>query len=190
MICYNLNKDFKQCGAKYLGRWVQRIVFVNKSQVNQVFRDGNLLSFTLNDGGRGVSFVYSETFNQILGNYEVVEKFNYKQFRHNVQASLSGLDYDTMGLNNGEYFVALMDSKSRVYIFGFDYLLKPEDYLYETHQMNTITLRSSDIGLEDNIPLTYVSNDIGGDFMNNFEGAELIETFGEFSDDFNNDFYI
>ena len=190
MICYNLNKDYRQCTASHLGRWVQRLVFINKSDVSQVYRENNNISFTLKNGKRGYHFEYADVLNQILGNYEVINKFNYMQYRHNVQVSLSGFDYDTKDINNGEYFVALLDTKGRVYVFGFDYTLKPEEYLYESQELNSITLRSSDVGLEDGIPLTFVSDNPKDDFYNDFEDVELVEKFGEFSDDFSNDFNI
>lgn len=191
MICYDILKDFEQCGAEHLGRWVQRVVLINKKDVNEVYREGNRVSFTLIEGKRGYHFEYGSTFMQVLGNYEVLEKFNYNQYRHNVQVALSGFDYDTKGINNGEYFAVLLNNKGRVYVFGFDYLLKPEEYLYESHEMNSITLRSTDIGLEDSVPLLYVSDtDVKDDFYDDFEDTDLVEQFGEFSDDFNNDFNI
>lgn len=188
MICYQLNKGFKQCYASHLGRWVQRVVLINKLDVDEVVIDNNLISFTLNASKRGFHYEYSDTFIQVLGNYEVVEKNNYKQFRHNIQMAISGLDFDTRFINNGEYFAALLDNKGRVYIFGFDYLLKPEDYLFESHKINSLTLRSGDIGLESTIPLRYVSENPKGDFMDDFANNTLVEVFGEFSNDFNDDF--
>lgn len=190
MICRKINKDFLACDYSYAFRWVQRAVLINKSDVNAFFTDGHNITFGLNPDTRGFSFESIDRTVQVLGNYETVTRNNYKQYRHNVQIVISGLDFDTEGINNGEYFAALMTSTGRVYIFGFEYTLKAEDYLFESQKLNSLTLRSTEIGLEDTRPLRYVGTDPVLDFNTNFENAEPAPILGAFSDDFNEDFDV
>lgn len=190
MICYKLNKGFSKCDSSYQFRWIQRVVLINKSDVNAVQRSGNAISFSLNASTKGYAFESLDRMGQVLGNYETVTKNNYKQYRHNVQMTLSGLGFDTSSINNGEYFAALLTSDGRVFIFGFDYLLEPEDYLFESQKLNSITLRSTESGLEDNIPLLFISDDPAKDFYENFENSEAQPILGEFNDDFSEDFNI
>lgn len=188
MICYEINRGQQNCDASYIFRWIQKAILLNKNDVFDFKKENNRISFSLKPQKKGFSFSSNSILNQVLGNYEIVDKFDYKQFKHNVQVPISNLNFDTSNINNGDIFVALMNSKKEVYIFGFDYLLQAEPYLFEPNKLNSITLRSSDVGLEDNIPLRFVSLNPEKDFNENFENSEVVESFGQFSDDFNDDF--
>lgn len=189
MICEKINKDFKQCAATHLSRWAQRLVLINKQDVEKYNISNGKIAFVMKDGKRGFHYEYSNVLFQVLGNYEAEGKNNYFQYKHNVQLPLSGLGFDTGEINNGEYFAALLDFENRVWIFGFDYGLKPQPYLFESHELNTLTLISA--ALEDTLPLFYIADESASDdFNNDFEGTTFPDLTGQFSDAFFTDFWI
>jgi len=195
MIYRKIKKDFTQCDASHLSRWIQRLVLINKEDVNQYNIGNGNISFKLKEEKRGFHYEYSNVLFQVLGNYEAENKFNYFQYKHNVQLPLSGFGFETKAINDGEYFAALLDYENRVWIFGFEYGLKPPPYLFESNELNTLTLSS--VANEDDLPLRYiiaeervVEDSSVKDFYNDFADIDLIELNGQFSDDFNNDFLI
>lgn len=194
MICYKIKEDVNFCRPDNAKRWIQRVVLINRGDVDTFQRDNYSIDFKLNDNPDndslqvgGYAFEYPQVYAQILGNAESVKAMNYRQWRHNVQISFSGFKHFEKldDLNRGEIFAALLDSNDKVWIFGFDYGLEPEDYLYQNTEMDTITLRSR--ALEDTPPLLYLGNP--SDFWNNFTDVDEITDRGDFNDDFNDDFF-
>src|SRR5690554_3371883 len=185
MVGYKMLNGYELCGDRYARRCVQRLVLINKQGVTNYSRTRYGIVFNAENGG--VPFEYTDTFRQVLGTVENVEKFGYYQYRHNVQLSLVNFDKaQTLdALNRGEYFAALMDSNDDIWIFGFEFGLKPDPMLYQHTEVDTITLRSQN--LEDTPPLKYLGS--AGDFWNNFEDVIFPEG-GDFNFDFNNDFNV
>lgn len=194
MICYKIKEGGNFCHPDNAKRWIQRVVLINRGDVDTFQRDNYSVDFKLNDDLNngslqvgGYAFEYPQVYAQILGNAESVEAMNYRQWRHNVQISFAGFKHlkNLDNLNRGEIFAALLDSNNKVWIFGFDYGLEPEDYLYQNTEMDTITLRSR--ALEDTPPLLYLGD--SSDFWNNFTDVQDISDRGDFNDDFNDDFF-
>ena len=194
MICYKIKEGADFCKPDNAGHWIQRIVLLNKQDVVDVMRSDYGIYFKTRQeldqqhqvGGK--SFEYPGVFSQILGNAEAVEERNYYQWRHNVQVSFAGFKYfeRLTEINRGEIFAALLDSNDEVWIFGFDYGLKPEPYVFQNIEFDTITLRSR--VLEDTPALKYLGDT--EDFWNNFIDVDPIPLMGDFNNDFNNDFDI
>lgn len=189
MICYNVKKGLDFCKYNFSKRWVQRVVLINKKDVVDVIRDDQVISFELS--GKGYAIDYNEVSDSILGNCETVTKFDYAQFRHNVQIPFVSFTNNPLlvDIARGEYFAALMDGQNRVWIFGFDYTLAAQDALINHIDIDILTLRSDQSGLEDVPPLRFYSDDPVGDFYNDFEDLPP-PVLGEFSDDFSLDFNI
>lgn len=189
MTCYEIlnNKDF--CNYPYAKQWMQRIVFVHKSDVKNHRLTKTDISFELAREKSGRAFSYRQTDTDILGTGELVYNSNYSQFRHNVQVPFVSFENHRtlIELTRAEYFCALIDNFDNVWIFGYEFGLQVEEKLINHIFYDTLTLRSRDSGLEDGLPLKYVSNDPKGDFLNNFEGVDMLRR-GEFSDDFSDDF--
>lgn len=194
MICYKIKEGVNFCNPDNAKRWIQRVVLLNKKDVAETLRSRYSLFFRTKDiltqfGNQvgGYAYEYPEVYAQILGNAESVQAMNYRQWRHNVQISLAGFKhFEKLDMiNRGEIFAALMDSNNKVWIFGFDYGLEPDDYLYQNTEMDTITLRSR--ALEDRPPLLYLGDE--KDFWNNFTQVPDIPIRGDFNNDFNDDFY-
>lgn len=194
MICYKIKEGGNFCTPNHAKRWVQRVVLLNKLDVVEV---GNKTRYAVNFRTKpvigefgsqvgGKAFEYTDVFTQILGTAEAVEERNYPQWRHNVQLALSGFNrletYDE--INRSEYFAALLDSNNHVWIFGFEYGLKPDPYFVQNTAIDTLTLRSR--VLEDTPPLRYLGDT--KDFWDNFTNVPELPIFGDFNDDFNNDF--
>ena len=189
MECYKLFSDMNLCDYKHPKRWMPRVVLIDKSDVLQYSILNNRISFELSK--KAVAYKYPDNLNDVLGNFEITELFGYKQYRHNVQIPI--VDYRHWAqieeLTKSEFFVALIDNRNNVFIFGFEYGLEAQDGLVEHTNYSTITLRSSDAGLENRLPLLFTSDNPKDDFYNNFEDSEVVPL-GEFSDDFSNDFFI
>lgn len=187
MICYNIKNGLDFCNKNYTKRWYQRVVLINKKDVAEEIRDGNVISFALN--GKGYAVDYVDVSDSILGNYETVTKFDYAQFRHNVQVPFLSFTNNPMlvDLVRGEFFAALMDGYKRVWIFGYDYTLRAQDGLINHTQADILTFRSDESGLEDTPPLRFYSSNPVDDFFNDFENLPE-PILGEFSDDFSDDF--
>lgn len=188
MVCYRIKNGLNLCGYNYTKRWVQRVVLINKSDVTDVVRDDNVISFSLSGSGQAFEM---GTGNSILGNCETIAKNGYAQFKHNVQMPFVSFtnNMTLIDVVRGEYFAALMDGYNRVWIFGYDYTLRAQDDLIDHIEVDILTLRSDDSGLEDVPPLRFYSDDPVGDFYNNFENLPE-PILGEFSDDFSLDFNI
>lgn len=196
MICYKFKEGANFCKPNFPKQWVQRIVLININNIAEEIRSKYSIFFKtkmkyMKQGGDivrvgGVAFEYPSTFVQILGNAEAVSKFGTKYWRHNVQISLADFEHFPIleEINKSEYFAALLDFNNRIWIFGYDYGLQPEDYLYQNIEMDTLTLRGS--ALEENPPLLYTGN--VSDFWNNFTEVSDIPEMGDFNDDFNDDF--
>lgn len=200
MICYKIKEGVNFCNPDNAKRWIQRVVLFNRGDVGNdtiirnrytiFFKTNNKISEEIGDTSLigGYAFEYPDVYAQILGNAESVEDMNYRQWRHNVQVSLAGFEHFKKldELNRGEIFAALLDSNDNIWIFGFDYGLKPAvDYLYQNIEMDTITLQSR--VLEDTPPLLYLGDT--SDFWNNFTEVEDIPKKGDFNNDFNDDFF-
>src|SRR5690554_3636938 len=175
MICYKFKEGANFCKPNFPKQWVQRIVLVNTNNIAEEIRSKYSIYFKTKNNPEvesdtvqigGVAFEYPNTFVQILGNAEAVSKFGTKYWRHNVQISLAGFEHFPIleEINKSEYFAALLDFHNRIWIFGYDYGLEPEDYLYQNIEMDTLTLRGR--ALEENPPLRYAGN--VSDFWNNF----------------------
>lgn len=193
MICYKIKKGFDQCANTYASKWVQRIVLLNRADIVGFDRTKFGVNFITKDDPNveeiqvgGLPFDYSSVLHQVIGTVEVQDKNNYKQYRHNVQLPIQGFEqFDVLEpINRGDYFAALMDFEGKVWIFGFDFGLKPDDYLYQHIEMDTLTLRSTN--LEDTPALRYLGDD--ADFWNNFIDVQEPGLRGSFNDDFNDDF--
>lgn len=192
MVCAKIKNGYDQCVDKHPRRWIPRVVLVNISDLKEIQRTKYGIYFKLIQIGgvgnraKGFAFEYLEVSNQVLANAEAVNKNNYKQWRHNVQLPMVDFaNFEVLdAINKGEYFAALIDADDRVWIFGVNFGLQPDDYLFVGTDFTTLTLRSAN--LEDSPPLRYLGPSI--DFWNNFESAELSEL-GDFNDDFNDDFY-
>ena len=189
MICYNVKNGLNFCNNNFTKRWVQRIVLINKKDVIDVARDGNTIAFQLGDGLSGESFDYLKTSDSVMGNCETVTKFDYAQFRHNVQIPYVSFMNNSLlvDLARSEFFAALLDGSGRVWIFGYDYTLRVQDTLINHTQVDILTARSDESGLEDTPPLRYYSLNPKDDFYNDFAGLP-VPVLGEFSDDFSDDF--
>lgn len=189
MICYNIKNGLDFCGINHSKLWIQRVVLIAKKDVVDVLRDENIISFTLGTGKKGYAFDYAKTSNSVMGTCETVTKFDYAQFRHNVQIPFISFMNNTLlvDLVRGEYFAALLDGAGRVWIFGYDYTLRSQDGLVSHIAVDILTMRSDESGLEDVPPLRFYSGDPVADFYNDFEGLPT-PVLGEFSDDFSNDF--
>lgn len=194
MICYKIKEGADFCRPDNAGRWIQRVVLLNRGDVRIHQQTQYGIEFKMKDNPSheiqqigGYAFEYPQTYAQILGNAESVDAMNYRQWRHNVQISFAGFKHFQKldMINRGEIFAALMDSNHKVWIFGFDYGLEPDDYLYQNTEMDTITLRSR--ALEDRPPLLYLGDE--KDFWNNFTQVPDIPIRGDFNNDFNDDFY-
>lgn len=190
MICEKIKKGFDHCAGKYSNKWIQRVVLINKRDVEEVERtDFGILFKTLEHFDNvqigGFGFDYSQVIHQVLGNVETVEKFNYNQYRHNIQLPLIGFqNLDVLEkIYRAEYFAALIDNTDVVWIFGYDYGLKAEDHIFQHITLDTFTLRSRE--LEDRPPLRYLGN--ASDFWDNFVNIDIPRN-GSFNDDFNDDF--
>ena len=189
MICYNIKNGLDFCDADYAKRWIQRVVLINKKDVVDEVRDSNVISFSLDSGKKGAAFDFVKGSNSVLANCEIVRKFDYAQFRHNVQIPYASFVNNPMliDLARGEFFAAIMDGKKRVWILGYDYTLRTQDDLISHIETDILTLRSDESGLEDTPPLRFYSDDPIDDFYNDFENLPE-PVLGEFSDDFSNDF--
>lgn len=194
MICYKIKEGADFCRPDNAKRWIPRVVIINRTDVVDVLRSGYSILFKTKDNPAvgqvhigGVSFEYPQVYAQILGNAESVEAMNYRQWRHNVQVSFAGFKHFQKldDINRGEIFAALLDSNDKIWIFGFDYGLKPDDYLIQNTEMDTITLRSR--VLEDTPPLLYLGS--VSDFWDNFTDVDVIPDNGDFNNDFNDDFF-
>lgn len=191
MICQKIKRGFNQCGGRFANKWIQRVVLINKQDIEIVERTNfGILFKTRDDFDRdgqvgGLGFDYTKVIHQVLGNVEIVEKFNYNQYRHNVQLPLINFDnLDVLEqIYRSEYFAALIDNQNIVWIFGFDYGLKADDHIFQHVSLDTFTLRSRE--LEDRPPLKYLGN--SDDFWDDFVNIDMPEK-GSFNDDFNNDF--
>lgn len=191
MIYSTIRRKYLLCSsAEFKGRFVQRIVFVNKNDVDKFSIIGNRISFVLKEFKKGVDYEYTDNMLEVLGNFEYEVKNNAYCYKHNVQTPLASLlnSGHLQELANSEYFCALLDNNDDVFIFGFQYGLKPENDLYNAKLLNVVTLSSEASGLEQLPPLLFYSLNAKDDFFNNFENNTLIEA-GDFNNDFNNDFF-
>ena len=189
MICYRVKNGLDFCNINYAKRWIQRVVLINKSDVAAELRGGNVISFALAEGAKGYAFNYGKIADSVMGNCETVTKFDYAQFRHNVQVPFVSFMNNSLliDLARGECFAALLDGANRVWIFGYDYTLKAQDSLINHIAIDILTLRSEESGLEDVPPMRFYSDDPVRDFYNDFKDI-LAPSLGEFSDDFSDDF--
>lgn len=191
MIYSTIRRKYLLCStSEFKGRFVQRIVFVNKDDVENFSIIGNRLSFVLKEFKKGIDYEYTNNMLEVLGNFEYEVKNNTYHYKHNVQVPLGSLlnSGHLQELANSNYFCALLDNNGDVFIFGFQYGLKPENDLYNAKLLNVITLSSEQTGLEQLPPLLFYSLNAKDDFFNNFENNTLIEA-GDFNNDFNNDFF-
>lgn len=192
MIYSTIRQRYLLCSSsEFKGRWAQRIVFINKKDVAKFSIVGGRISFILKENTSGVPYEYSRNLLETLGNSEYEIKNSDYYYKHNVQVPLGDLANMQLFLElaNSNYFAGLLDNKGRVFIFGFQYGLKPENDLYNAHLLNVVTLSSQESGLEQLPPLLLHSNNPKKDFENNFTNNELLEL-GDFNNDFNNDFFL
>lgn len=190
-FCDTLRNGFILCNAKNLYN-VQRIVFVNKDDLEDynivASSNRNSISFKLKDGKRGFLFQYNGG-EVVSSSFSKTNNRGVSYYRNSISAYIQGVEEKELSvlkqLDKSNYFGAVLFNSGDVWIYGFEYGLKLNDYTYTTE---------SDITLESNVtenypPLIYISLNPKNDFDNLFGDNNDVVRLGDFNNDFNNDFY-
>lgn len=208
MICASLHKGFDAtCLNELAKKYFQDIVLVNRKDVaeKQIFITNqnaetyecrNRVYFKLSEGKKGFHFKINEVSSSVFGTFEKTIVENLPQYSHAVNIVIYGVTEEIKclltQLDLSDYFAAGRYYDNTIEVFGFDYGLTTNNYVYDPHNMAggcVIKLSTQNDALEDNPPYIY-KNQNGtevADFENAFEDVTF-ELFGDFNDDFNDDF--
>ena len=207
MSCIKLRQGHDPVCNSYAKKYFQQAVLINKADVEAhliLMPNTNIegeyqcryrIAFQLFEEKHGFLFTASENANIIFGTFSKTVVENIPQYKHGVQLVVMGVSEESRcileQLDNSEYFAALKWYDGTVVIFGFHYGLTTADYTNDpgNNGGGGLIVLESPVD-EDDMPYVYF-NGTGTeveDFDNLFEGIENLPN-GDFSDDFNNDFY-
>jgi len=190
-VCGEIKKDYSLSCSYENVKLRQRIVLINKNDINKFVINGNSIRFNLIEGKRGFLYEYFDEGTVISANYNKTDRNNIPYFKSNISLFLNGVDLENSNiqdeLNLSNYFCAVLYSNGVVKIFSFHYGLKTDSYTYDEKANINLISRED----EPNQPYIYESmgNSAEEDFDNLFEDLESPDL-GDFNDDFNNDFFI
>jgi len=191
-------------------RYVQRVVLINKSDVEEsiverssvgiddVFTCRHHILFKLKTDKKGFQISSSVNGFNVFGTFSRSEKDNVVEYLHTVQFPSVGVDVTTkcflQQLDFSFYFAALMLTDGTVEIYGFENGLRLGDYKVDVQNTMGGTGLSLVSGAdEQEIEMPYIYKNLTSteseDFDNLFEDIAEISG-GDFNNDFNNDFLI
>lgn len=208
MVCDKLRRGLDLNCIPIAKKYYQKVVLINRSDIlnkrivtsytdiNGDYFCANRVYFKLFEGLKGFSFKMNENSFSIFANFEKSEVENNSQYNHSVNIVVAGVTEDIKCLlqqiDKGDYFGVAQFYDGTIEVFGFEYGLKSNGYVYDPHNSSggtVLKLSSNTEALEDFPPFIY-KNQEGNeqiDFDNDFEDV-IFDINGDFNDDFNNDF--
>jgi len=198
MGCVKLIKGFNIGCTPLLRKYYQNVVLINRADVEQesitTTSDLHRIQFNLLDGKTGYLFNGNENVGLLNAKWNKREEKGVPFYTHNVDVVVAGTSENIKTLlkqiDNSNYFAAIQFKNGDVEIYGFENGLTSGSYEYAAQSSlggAVITMSSKFDEYEP--PYLYHSNSINDDFdglfanLPNFLG-------GDFSNDYNNDFYI
>lgn len=198
MVCNKLIRGFDDRCTRSFGRWVQKAVLINYSDVVfQAVRNTtthHCVEFALfSPDSRpaiplsGYGFYAPELSDVITGDVEMNRQWGtITVYKHSISILINGVSENIKilqkQLDNGNFLGALKYSDGTIIIYGSETGLTANPYSY--NDGNVLTFESKK---EFSPPFVYAGDSI--DFDNEWlTDIQIIHTLGQFNNDFNNDF--
>ena len=190
--------------------FIQKLVLINKSSVLEyLVRKSSIdiennyncahdIVFRLKENESGKLISQIDNARNVSGTHERSEDLNVSEWNHSVSFIVQGYNESLIcflnNLNVAHYFAAAMLTDGTVIIYGFDNGLRPNNYSVDLQGNNGVTnikLETAKGEEEQEQPYIYKSlnSTPESDFNNLFADIPAFE-FGDFNNDFNNDFFI
>lgn len=195
------------CLESFDNKYYQRLVLVNKADVNQyqIYSNDsfNRITFNLKPGKTGYLVKSNEAGSIIRAGFAKGKSNGVITYNHKVEIPVLGVDENVKTflkqIDFSRYFAVLMFHTGEVEVFGFNYGMTTEDYDFSSqNEISGIPIPMQSRYPEYEPPYVYrpASSDdldylpqVVEDFKNLFSNIQDF-IMGDFNDDFSDDFYI
>lgn len=194
MACRQLIREQDISCIDVQRKYYQQVVLVNLDDVDEIAYNEvtHEVLFNLFDGATGYRYMGNENVSLYSASFGKTTKKGQPLYNHRIDLPIVGVGSTTKlilkELDLANYFGAVQFRDGTVEIYGFDNGLKTSDYTYSAQNGLGGTGLTLESKYEEDEP-PYIYGGPSTNFDNKFVGIGQLLA-GDFSEDFENDFYI